>query len=43
MQGPEATAAVAMEDEEPTVKDRADTGLFCVASRLLCVGLRGFS
>ena len=42
MQGVMATAAVAMEDEEPTLKGRAATGLFCVAW-LLCVGLRGFS
>ena len=32
MQGVMATAAVAMEDEEPTLKGRAATGLFCVAS-----------
>ena len=33
MQGMAATAAVAMEDEELTLKGRAATGLFCV-----CVG-----
>ena len=43
MQGPEATAAVAMEDEEPTLKDRAATGLFVFVRRGFCAGLRGFS